>query len=111
MDGYVAADSGIGKILRIRLHDGVIEQWWDLAPGSGGQVLGDIAVAPNGDVYVNDSAHPVLYHLRPSDGTIERIGSLLFRSLQGIAIPVRSPQSAVVVYVAASTASRPMGTR
>jgi sugar lactone lactonase YvrE len=99
MEGYVAADSAIGKILRIRLSDGVIEQWWDVAPGSGGQVLGDLAVAPDGDVYVTDSAHPVLYRLHPDAGKIDRIGSLLFRSLQGIAV-IGGPHSRAVLYVA-----------
>jgi hypothetical protein len=41
----------------------------------------------------------VLYRLHPSTGTIDRIGSFLFRSLQGIAI-IRGLQSGILVYVA-----------
>ena len=85
MDGYVPADSAIAALLRIRIGDGAIEKRWDVPPTARGHVLGDLALAPNGDVYVTDSYEPVIYHLRASDDTFERITSPLFRSLQGVA--------------------------
>jgi D-alanyl-D-alanine carboxypeptidase len=97
MVNYSPSDSSHGAILRISLRDGVIERW--NLPGGGRHVLGDIAVAPNGDVYVTDSAQPLLYRFRPADGAIERISSPLFHSLQGIAVRV-DPQFGVVLHLA-----------
>ena len=82
MVNYAPSDSAHGAILRIGLRDGMIERW--NVPGGGKHVLGDIAVAPNGDVYVTDSSQPVLYRFKPAAGTIERVTSPLFRSLQGV---------------------------
>ena len=53
--------------------------------GAGGHTLGDLAIGPQGDVFVTDSNEPVLYWLRPGADTLESIRSPLFRSLQGIA--------------------------
>ena len=85
MEGYAAGDSAIAALLRIRIADGAIERRWDVPPTALGHVLGDLAVAPNGDVYVTDSFEPVLYRLRVGNDTLERITSPLFRSLQGAA--------------------------
>lgn len=86
MAGYSPADSGLGAILRVRLADGVVDGRWDV-PGAGRHILGDIAVATNGDLYVSNSAQPILFRLQPREGTITAIRSPLFRSLQGVATP------------------------
>jgi sugar lactone lactonase YvrE len=85
MEGYVAGESAIAALLRVRIADGAIERRWDVPPSARGHVLGDLAVAPNGDVYVTDSFEPVVYRLRSGRDTLERIESPLFRSLQGAA--------------------------
>lgn len=85
MHGYLPADSAIAALLRVRIADGAIERRWNLPPVQGGHVLGDLAVAPGGDVYISDSGDPVLYRLRSGADTLERITSPLFRSLQGVA--------------------------
>ena len=85
MEGYQRADSAIAALLRIRTADGAIERRWDIAPTARGHVLGDLAVAPNGDVWVTDSFEPVVYRLRSGPDTLERITNPLFRSLQGVA--------------------------
>jgi sugar lactone lactonase YvrE len=85
MEGYVPGDSSIAALLRIRIGDGAIERRWDVPPSARGHVLGDLAVAPNGDLYVTDSFEPVVYRLRSGRDTLERIESPLFRSLQGAA--------------------------
>lgn len=84
-EGYRAADSTVAALLRIRISDGVIEARWDLPPVNGGHVLGDLAVASTGDVYVTDSTQPVLYRLRAGSDTLQRYTHPLFRSLQGVA--------------------------
>jgi sugar lactone lactonase YvrE len=85
MEGHSPADSGIAALLRIRVADGAIEKRWDLAPSARGHVLGDLAIASNGDVYLTDSSEPFMYRLRAKADTLERIASPLFRSLQGVA--------------------------
>jgi sugar lactone lactonase YvrE len=85
MEGYAPADSGIAALLRIRIADGAIERRWDIAPSARGHVLGDLAIASNGDVYLTDSTEPFMYRLRASADKLERIASPLFRSLQGVA--------------------------
>ena len=85
MSGYVAADSSIAALLRINASTGAIERRWDLPVVKGGHVLGDLAVGPNGDVFVSDSNEPVLHRLRPGGDTLEHFTHPLFRSLQGLA--------------------------
>jgi sugar lactone lactonase YvrE len=85
MNGYAPPDSSIAALLRIDVATGAITRRWDLPPITGGHVLGDLAVGPNGDVYVTDSSDPVLYRLRPGADTLERLTHPLFRSLQGMA--------------------------
>jgi sugar lactone lactonase YvrE len=82
---YVAGDSAIAALLRVRISDGTIEKRWDLPAIAGGHVLGDLAVGPAGDVFVTDSNDPVLYRLRPGSDTLEAIRHPLFHSLQGLA--------------------------
>ncbi len=85
MNGYQPPDSAIAALLRIRIADGSIEERFDLPPIPGGHVLGDLAIGPQGDVFVTDSKEPVLYRLRAGATVLEPFRSPLFRSLQGIA--------------------------
>jgi len=85
MEGWTPADSTIAALVRVRIADGVIERRWDVSPVPRGHTLGDLAVGPNGDVFVTDSDDPVLYRLRPGADTLEHFTNLLFHSLQGLA--------------------------
>jgi DNA-binding beta-propeller fold protein YncE len=58
-------------------------------------VLGDLAVASNGDVFITDSTQPVLYRLRSGTDTLQKYTHPLFRSLQGVA-PTADGQSLYV---------------
>jgi sugar lactone lactonase YvrE len=82
MEGFAPADSTIASLVRVRISDGTIERRWEF-PTSKHHVLGDLAIGPNGDVFVTDSDEPVLYRLRPGADTLEAIRNPLFRSLQG----------------------------
>lgn len=84
-ENYVAGDSAIAALLRIRISDGTIERRWDLPVVTGGHVLGDLAIGPAGDVFMTDSNEPVLYRLRPNSEKLESIHNPLFHSLQGLA--------------------------
>ncbi len=85
MQDYLPADSAIASLLRIRMSDGTIERRWNLPAVPGGHVLGDLAVGPEGDVFVTDSYEPVLYRLRPNADRLDSIRNPLFHSLQGLA--------------------------
>jgi DNA-binding beta-propeller fold protein YncE len=85
MEGFVPGDTATAALLRIRLRNGVIDGRWDIPVAPGGHVLGDLAIGPNGDVYVTDSQHPTLYVLASGADTLTTITNPLFRSLQGIA--------------------------
>lgn len=73
------------SLLQLDPGDGRVLRRWDVPAVAGRQVLGDLAVADNGDVYVTDSAQPVLYLLRSGADSLIEIRSPLFRSLQGVA--------------------------
>jgi sugar lactone lactonase YvrE len=73
------------SLLEISIADGKIIRRWSVPPADRGHVLGDLAIGPQGDVYVSDSVQPILYVLRAGSDTLEAIRSPLFRSLQGIA--------------------------
>ncbi|MEO8333460.1 MAG: SMP-30/gluconolactonase/LRE family protein [bacterium] len=85
MNGYAPADSSIAALIRLDIKDGAITRRWNLPAVKGGHVLGDLAIGPDGDVYVSDSSEPVLYRLRPGADTLEHFMHPLFRSLQGMA--------------------------
>ena len=84
MSGYAPADSGLAALLQVRIGDGAILKRWDL-PATRQHALGDVALGPDGDVFITDSNEPVLYRLRPGGDTLEPLRHPLFRSLQGVA--------------------------
>ena len=61
MANYRPGDSTIAALLRIRIADGTIERRWNIPPAPEGHTLGDLALGPQGDVFVTDSNEPVLY--------------------------------------------------
>jgi sugar lactone lactonase YvrE len=83
--GYNPRDSTVAALLRVRISDGVIERRWNVPVVPGGHTLGDLAVGPNGDVYVTDSNEPVLYELRSGSDSLVAFRHPLFHSLQGLA--------------------------
>ena len=84
MSGFLPSDSNAASLLEVRISDGKILRRFDLSRTSG-HVLGDVALGPDGDVFMSDSFDPVLYRLRPGADSLEAVRSPLFRSLQGIA--------------------------
>jgi sugar lactone lactonase YvrE len=77
-------DSALAALVAVRVSDGATVRRFDL-PRSTRHTLGDVAIGPDGDVFVSDSDDPVLYRLRPGADTLEAIRHPLFRSLQGVA--------------------------
>lgn len=87
MAGYVAADSGRSGLVAFDLESGWLKAEYLLPPSAAGHLLGDLVVAPNGDVYATDSRDPAIWRI-PRGGTEaeEFLRDPLFRSLQGPAL-------------------------
>ena len=83
--GFRPADTANASLLRVDLASHAIVQRIDLPIVPGGHVLGDLAIGPDGSVWIPDSQQPVLYRLRPNATTLDEIRSPLFYSLQGAA--------------------------
>jgi len=83
--GFDSADTAKASLLRFDLASHTIVQRVDFPVVRGGHVLGDLAVGPDGSVWIPDSQQPILYRLRPNATTLDEIRSPLFYSLQGAA--------------------------
>ena len=87
MAGYLPADSGRSGIYAFHLATGRLKSRYLLPASSQGHLLGDLVVAPNGDVYATDSQDPVIWRIvKGSDQVQEFLRHPLFRSLQGPAL-------------------------
>jgi hypothetical protein len=97
MAGYVAADSGRSAVVAFDLASGRLKARYLLPASAAGHLLGDLVVAPNGDVYATDSQDPAIWKIPAGGGLAEEfLRHPLFRSLQG---PVLDP-SGELLYVA-----------
>jgi sugar lactone lactonase YvrE len=84
--GSSRADSGRAAVLRYDLPLGTLRARYELPRGAGPQEPGDIAVAPNGDLFVSDGRGGVVYVIREGSASLDtlvRAGSLV--SPQGLA--------------------------
>jgi hypothetical protein len=88
MEGFVAQDSGRVGVYGYNLDTGrLARRAWMARDSSTAHTFGDVAVAPNGDVYASDSQAPWIHVLRQgSDSLVRFLTHPLFRSLQGMAI-------------------------
>jgi hypothetical protein len=89
VEDFKAEDKGKSALLRIDLRDGKILE--TLPAPEGEHHFGDVAVAPDGEVYVSDSASPVIFRV---EGGLKLFVRGPFRSLQGLAV------SGATLYVA-----------
>lgn len=97
MAGYTPADSGRSGIYAFDLASGHLKARYLLPPSASGHLLGDLVVAPNGDVYATDSQDPAIWRIpKNGDHAEEFLRHPLFRSLQG---PALDP-SGRILYVA-----------
>jgi DNA-binding beta-propeller fold protein YncE len=89
MAGYSAADSGRSAIVAFDLANGTLRARYELPATPAGHLLGDLVIAPNGDVYATDSQDPAIWRVSAGSNTVEEfLRNPLFRSLQG---PVVEP--------------------
>ena len=95
MEGFTPTDSGRAGVFGYDLETGRLERRvWLRRDASRAHTFGDVAVAPNGDVYVSDSQSPWIHRLPlGGDTLVAFVTNPLFRSLQGMAI---SPDGATM---------------
>lgn len=90
MRGFSSEQEGTAELVELDLASGAIRRTLPVAPKPGGNaqhVLGDLALAADGTVYVTDSGEPVIWHLPPGGAALERmVESAEFMSLQGIVV-------------------------
>lgn len=79
------ADSGRSAVLAYDLDTGALRRRYD-APSGGRHSLGDMTVAPNGDVFVSDSDEGVVYRIARGDAEMEPFASDGLVSPQGLAV-------------------------
>jgi sugar lactone lactonase YvrE len=87
---HVAASRTDGRVtdaalLRVRRGNGHVERRWTLPASAKPHILGDLAVAATGDVWMTDSSDPALYLLRPGADSLVRFDDPLLVSPQGVA--------------------------
>jgi hypothetical protein len=81
-EGYLAADKDKAALLKIDLHSGRVLE--TLTPSDDApHLFGDVLVAPGGEVFVSDSASPVVLHV--AGHRLEPFVRGPFPSMQGLA--------------------------
>jgi hypothetical protein len=96
--GYQAADSGRSAVLAYDLDNGALRRRWD-APAGGRHQLGDMTLAPNGDVYVSDADEGAVYRIARGSQELERFASGELVSPQGLAVTSDGRRVLVADYV------------
>ena len=87
VDGFTAADSGKSAVVRFDLRTGALQKRYDLPATARGNSPGDIAIAPNGSLYVSDSRSGVIYAIEAgADSLAVLVPEGTFMSPQGPAV-------------------------
>jgi len=88
MEGFTPADGARVGVFAYDLESGRLRRKvWLPRDSATAHTFGDVAVVPNGDVYVSDSQAPWIFKLAAGADSLERfLTHPLFRSLQGMAI-------------------------
>lgn len=95
---YQAADSGRSAVLAYDVDTGALRRRWD-APAGGRHQLGDMTVAPNGDVYVSDADEGAVYRIARGGTALERFATGGLVSPQGLAVASDGRRVLVADYV------------
>jgi sugar lactone lactonase YvrE len=90
MRGFTPDQDGTAALAEIDMESGAVRRTIPVVRRGGDQqshVLGDLALAPDGSVYVTDSGGPTLWRLAPGGAALEPyVESSEFLSLQGIVL-------------------------
>lgn len=85
MRGYAEADKGRAALAEVDLATGALRRLYPAPADGRDHVLGDLALAPDGSIYLTDSAAPIVWRLaRGADALEVACESPAFASLQGL---------------------------
>lgn len=91
MSGYTPDLKGHAALVEFNLVTSEQRRVVDLPTDNRPHVLGDLVVAPDGVIYVTDSASPIIWRYTPGDEELENfIENPAFGSLQGIVLSDRT---------------------
>ena len=96
--GYQAADSGRSALLAYDMDTGALRRRYE-PQGDGPHTLGDMAVAPDGTVYVSDADEGVVYRVERGATEMEPFAAEGLVSPQGIAVAADGRRLYVADYV------------
>ncbi|HEV3049204.1 MAG TPA: SMP-30/gluconolactonase/LRE family protein [Longimicrobium sp.] len=96
--GYAAADSGKSAVLAYDLDTGALRRRYAPPEGARHQ-LGDIAVAPDGDVFVSDADEGAVYRIERGEEEMEAFAQDELASPQGLAFTSDGRRVLVADYV------------
>lgn len=96
--GYAAADSGKSAVLAYDLDTGALRRRYAPPEGAAHQ-LGDIAVAPDGDVFVSDADEGAVYRIERGSEEMEAFAQDELVSPQGLAFTSDGRRVLVADYV------------
>lgn len=92
MEGFAAKDDGTAGLAEIDLNNGEVRRVIPLVRQPGDRyshVLGDLALARDGTVYLPDSGGPMVWRLNPGGAALESVTeSAEFLSLQGAVVAI-----------------------
>jgi len=90
MRGYTPEQEGAAELVELDLASGAIRRTLPITVKPGGtpaHLLGDLAIAEDGSIFVTDSGEPVIWHLPRGAAALDRwVESPEFISLQGIVV-------------------------
>jgi hypothetical protein len=87
MSGYSTDQSGKAGLAELDLANGSLRHLTLVPSDTQEHVLGDLAPAPDGSIFLPDSAAPIVWRYRPGAETLERfVESEEFLSLQGAVV-------------------------
>lgn len=87
MAGWTTADADRGGLARFDLQTGALVNYYPLPADGRHHATADLTVAPDGTVYLADSAAPVIWQLVPGASALTTfVDDPRLRSLQGLAL-------------------------
>lgn len=87
MEGYAPDMEGMAGVAEFDLASGALRRVVLAPKGNLPHVIGDLALAPDGGIFLPDSGAPIIWRLASGAATLERfVESEEFISLQGVAV-------------------------
>jgi len=78
---------GAGELIAFDITSGAVSARYPAPPGDGPRSLSDLAIGPDGTIYVSDAIQGDIFRLKPGSDALEKMGDRpRFKSPQGMAV-------------------------